>query len=161
MHRLIFNKTWRGPSFYVYSLNNLKSSNSIFLFFSGECGVRNIYLRTDDFITNLTSPGYPSGYRNDLNCLWTVFGRQSRHIVVNILDFQMETGFDFLTIGNGHDSTSSGSVIARLSGKIKLQTLTSNRIDMWIQIAADRTGTGKGFNLELLLTKNVEGWCTR
>ena len=69
----------------------------------------------------------------------------------------METGFDFLTIGDGDDSMSSGSVVARLTGKIKLQTLTSSRIDMWIQVTADRTGADKGFNFELSLTKNIQG----
>ncbi|XP_072018523.1 CUB and sushi domain-containing protein 3-like [Amphiura filiformis] len=125
----------------------------------GECGVRNIYLRTDDFMTNLTSPGYPFGYRDDLICLWTVYGRESRYIVIAILDFQMERGYDFLTIGNGEDSTSRASIVAKLTGDIKLRTISSSRLSMWLQVAADRTGTGKGFNIEISLAKNILAIC--
>ncbi len=124
---------------------------------SGECGIRNIYLRTDDAVVNRTSPGYPTGYRDELICLWTVIGLESRYIVISIFEFEMERGYDFLTIGNGRDSTSSASVVARLTGRIKLRTITSSHLTMWIQVTTDRTGGGTGFNLELSLARNILG----
>ncbi len=120
--------------------------------------MRRIYLRSTHLTTNLTSPGFPLKYRNDLICLWTIIGREDSFTVLSIVEFQLERGYDFLTIGIGaYASSGSGDVIARLTGLVKLRTITSPETTMWIQIATDRTGIGNGFHIELGLTNNRRG----
>ena len=124
---------------------------------TGECGSRNIYLGSDEEIITLTTPGYPMAYRNELICEWIVNSAGDRKIILDIIDFDMENKYDFLIVGNGDNSAIKSSVIARLTGKTKLRTLSSTDDIMWLKLASDRTGTGRGFEIELTRAANVEG----
>ena len=55
-----------------------------------------IYL-DENVIYDLTSPNYPDDYPNDGDYDWK-FRTSSRFIVINILDFETESGYDFETI---------------------------------------------------------------
>ena len=69
----------------------------------------------------------------------------------------MEDRYDFLIVGSGIQSSQSSTLIARLTGKTKILTLTSTGSEMWLQIATDRTGTDLGFSVNLTQVSNVEG----
>ncbi|XP_072046284.1 low-density lipoprotein receptor-related protein 12-like [Amphiura filiformis] len=125
----------------------------------GECGVRNIYIGSDEEIVTLTTPGYPMSYRNDLVCEWIVRAAGERIIILDIIDFDMENRYDFLIVGNGHNSAIESSTIAKLTGQVKLRTLVSNEAQMWLKVASDRTGTGRGFQIDLTRTIDVEDIC--
>ncbi|XP_072039208.1 membrane frizzled-related protein-like [Amphiura filiformis] len=114
----------------------------------GECGPRNIFLdRSDNFL--LKSPGYPGPYKNNLLCSWVVKADYNLIVLLIITEFHTERGFDFVNVGNGEDSSNLGSLIASLTGNIKLRTLTSNVESMWINIITDDTGASSGFNIQL------------
>ncbi len=121
----------------------------------GECGIRVIHLRVDDYIANLTSPGFPLPYRNDLICLWTIRARDDRLTRLTFLTFQLEHDYDFLTVGTGVGQTSRDSIVARLTGVIKLRSMTLEEEKMWVQISTDRTGTDVGFHLEIYLVAEI------
>ena len=61
----------------------------------------------------------------------------------------MEKGFDFVNIGDGEDSSNDESLIASLTGTVKLRTLTSSGDTMWIGIVSDDTGRDSGFHIQL------------
>ena len=69
----------------------------------------------------------------------------------------MERGYDYLTIGNGEHTSSRENVIARLTGTLKIRTLTLEKTTMWLQIVTDRTGTEIGFQLRLELASSTNG----
>ena len=124
---------------------------------AGECGSRYIYIGSDEEIVTLTTPGYPMAYRNELICEWIVNAAGGRRIILDIIDFDMENKYDFLIVGNGDNSAIKSSSIARLTGKTKLRTLSSTDDTMWLKVASDRTGTGRGFEIELTRTVTIEG----
>ena len=100
-------------------------------------------------------------YRNDLICEWIVHSAGGRRIILDIIDFDMENKYDFLIVGNGENSAIKSSLIARLTGETKLRTLTSAEDTMWLKVASDRTGTRRGFEIELARTATVEGIVSR
>ncbi|XP_072033271.1 CUB and sushi domain-containing protein 3-like [Amphiura filiformis] len=122
----------------------------------GECGVRQIFLRTDD-VTNLTSPGYPSKYRNDLICSWTVFATDDTNVLLEVVYFQMEHGYDFLMIGNGQNPGDAMSTFAALTGNIKIRTLTSSGQSVWLTIVTDGTGSRTGFHVHIRRVQHSSG----
>lgn len=77
---------------------------------------------------------------------------------MTIEDFQLEDGFDFLTVGNGDGfSAEIASTIAKLTGRIKLRTITSVDDSLWVQFVTDRTGTDGGFAVNFTQILGYEG----
>ena len=71
-------------------------------------------------------------------------------IRVDILDFELERGYDFMIVGNGDESTDKNSRITdKLTGKIKLKRLVSSGSKLWIEFHTDRTGLSRGFDILL------------
>ncbi|XP_072030188.1 tolloid-like protein 2 [Amphiura filiformis] len=127
----------------------------------GDCGRTFFKFVSNSEVITLTSPGYPMSYGNNLVCEWSVSATESRRIVIRIVDFEMEDGYDFLTFGDGENSV-NGSILVSLTGTIKLNTLTSTGSMMWIKLATDLSGVARGFNLNLTQVANMEGkrvWC--
>ena len=98
---------------------------------------------------NLTSPGYPSKYGDDIDCEWRITALNAPTIKLSILDFDVERGYDFFIIGNSHDIEDHETTIATLSGLVKLRTLTSEGPEMWMRFKTDRSGRRQGFFLQL------------
>ena len=104
------------------------------------------------------TPGYPMPYSNDLICEWLVLSSSpDRKIVLDIVDFEMENSYDFLIVGNGDNTADQGSTIAKLTGRLKLRTLTSMGSRLWLKVVSDRTGTRRGFKIDITRTTGVEG----
>ncbi len=122
---------------------------------SGECGVRNIYLTQNGKSTILQSPGYPNEYRNDLLCEWYVRTIGTTLVEINIIEFDMENGYDFLIIGQG-EAKNRGEM-AKLTGQVKLKRLTSEVAQVWMRLATDKTGQRQGFRLGLSRTTESRG----
>ena len=87
---------------------------SQFICFAGDCGARNLYLK-DDIAYNFTSANYPDNYKNDLDCEWHITAIDAKHILVRFLDFEVESGYDFFLMGNGH-TLEENSTAAKLTG---------------------------------------------
>ena len=114
----------------------------------GQCGARNIYL-VDNQERNLTSPGYPEKYGDDIDCEWKVTALDAPNILVSVFAFDVERGYDFFMIGNTHNVENTSTTIALLTGVIKLRTLTSTGSQLWMRFKSDRSGRRQGFVLQL------------
>ncbi|XP_072033306.1 CUB and sushi domain-containing protein 3-like [Amphiura filiformis] len=125
----------------------------------GVCGIRTIYVTPDKPPHAFLSPNYPQPYPSNLRCLWVIIAQDIPRIMVRIQTFSLERGYDFLTIGEGDYSSQSDSVIARLTGKIKLQVLVSSQDKMWMQMVTDSSGVDAGFQLRLENIENTTGIC--
>ena len=114
--------------------------------FSGFCGPRNIFPDFSD-VSNFTSPGFPSQYPPNLECVWHIFADDKQVIVLRIKNFDLERGFDELTIGDGNEA--GNNKIARLTGQVKVRTVTSRSPIMWMMMSTDNTGQMSGFYFEI------------
>ncbi len=103
----------------------------------------------------LLSPGYPLRYRNGLVCEWQITASGQRKVLIEIRDFEMEYGFDFLKIGEGTNSANTSSLLTKITGKTKITSVFTSSSAMWITMATDGTGTYKGF--ELWIYSHAEG----
>ncbi len=119
---------------------------------AGDCGVSNILFR-DFSIYNLTSSGYPSNYPNDLQCNWLV-NSENYGLILNILDFDLERGYDYLTIGIGDNPSNVASRVASLTGLVKLKAVTFLDGHLWMELNTDSTGSRIGFVIQLI--QNIE-----
>ena len=121
---------------------------------TGECGARDIYLRDD--LRNITSPGFPSPYKNELICQWSIITSDNHKIRLRILNFEVERGYDFLNIRNsGYFENDAAGMVVELTGRTKLRSITSSGTDLVIQFATDRTGTRMGFHIELTRVRST------
>ncbi len=118
---------------------------------SGECGARNIYLN-DDLNKNLTSPRFPNIYPDDFLCEWVVNAMDEQLIYLHVIDFELEAGYDFLTLGNGKDSTNSSTRLFSFTGNPKAVSFTSSMASIWMNFASDRSGGRRGFYIQLSQT---------
>jgi len=50
-------------------------------------------LEVGEELRNLTSPGFPTGYQNNLDCVWTITAPAGWHVWANITDINMEAGY--------------------------------------------------------------------
>ena len=85
-------------------------------------------------------------------CHWDIWrGGNNRRIVVEIEDFDMERGFDYLEIRQRYGESSSGDITSRLTGQIKLRTIMTAIPRAWIRMRMfiDKAGTRKGFRLTI------------
>ncbi|XP_072016509.1 cubilin-like [Amphiura filiformis] len=111
------------------------------------CGLRTIFL---DSSTNMTSPGFPDPYRPNLDCQWVIIADNKKYeslIVARLQFFELEKGFDYLTVGNGR--VARKNAITELTGVLKVRTITSSTSSMWFALKTDSTGNKLGYRLEL------------
>ena len=94
----------------------------------------------------LTSPNYPDDYFNEASCSWLLHSTE-RFVVLEILDFEIEEEFDYMTIYDGNNSNSP--TIAILTGSAIHSTYFSSGTDMYITFTSDAAVTEKGFELRL------------
>ena len=100
-------------------------------------------------ITNLTSPEFPAFYPADLDCHWVIVASDDTMIVVaRVTFFHLEKDYDYLTIGDG-DVEDERSVIAALTGNLKVSALASSMPNMWMALTTDSTGQQLGYRFEL------------
>ncbi|XP_072017016.1 uncharacterized protein [Amphiura filiformis] len=96
----------------------------------------------------LTHLGYPNPYPPDLECQWIIIADNNDTLIVaRVKRFELENGFDSLTVGNGPVSTMNE--IAELTGVVKVRAITSSMSSMWFMLKTDSTGNKFGYRLEL------------
>lgn len=107
---------------------------------------------------NITSPGFPScHYRNKLARVWQVTGLQDHVIAIHIIDFNVESLYDWVTFGDGHVSSLPSSVIIKLTGQTTLRTISSANNSIWIKLQTDHEITRPGFHFVISLLTDSEG----
>ncbi len=117
------------------------------------CKIKTIYVAPDNPPDPFVSPSYPQNYPSNLRCIWIIIAEDVPRILVEIESFSLERGYDFLTIGEGDYSSQSNSVLARLTGKIKLQKFVTSEDKMWMQMVTDSSGVDSGF---MMIFRNID-----
>jgi cubilin len=115
----------------------------------GLCGNRTLEAGVVE--QNLTSPGYPNIYPNNMTCQWMIMTFATSSVVVlNVLDFYLEGAipncvYDYVDFHNGVDTTDPA--IARLCGHVPSAQITSSGSYMSVLFHSDLSNTNKGFKL--------------
>ncbi|XP_025100638.1 cubilin-like isoform X5 [Pomacea canaliculata] len=97
-------------------------------------------------VGHVTSPNYPSPYYNNADCRWLIYAGSGYVVKVTVLNFSLETGFDFLELYNGIEPSSS-SLIIRTSSTPQQSVIHSSGQYMYIRFYSDGSVTYSGFRL--------------
>ena len=122
------------------------------------CGQRYYNLQTDQIIyltpnttfnTNLNIPTYA----NDVTCTYIISKneKESGLLALRILHFDLEKDFDFVLIGTGSSPSDVSSILAKLTGRPKLRTLTSTHSEVWLTFVTDSSGVSSGYEIDIYL----------
>ena len=91
----------------------------------------------------IISPSYPSNYPNSINSAWILYAPSTMKLRLDIKDFQLESGYDFATVGNGN--VLDRNAIWQRSGSTNLRAIFSQSEAMWVVFTSDSSVTRKGF----------------
>ena len=107
----------------------------------------------------ILSPNYPENYPNHANVQWLVSGPDDYQIVASFHTFNLESGYDFLSIGSGLDATDQTSLLITLSGSDLPEDVVSNNNEMWLEFTSDYSVTRDGFWIEITVLgrENISG----
>nr|XP_054749044.1 CUB and sushi domain-containing protein 1-like [Lytechinus pictus] len=125
---------------------------------SDELGCANISLSAGE-IYNLTSPGYPSNYDNNLNLVWTILAPSDYRIIIYATDISTELNYDFLYIGEGL-TFDLNNLLMEFTGSNdrSLQVLLPGN-KAFISFTSDYSTTRQGFFLEISTSDQPTGDC--
>ena len=108
----------------------------------------NIYYFGLNETTAIFSPNYPETYPNFAEVLWLVSGPEGYQIVASFMEFDIEYGYDFLTIGHGLTNDTE-STLVRLTGSSIPEDVVSVNHEMWLYFTSDFSVTRTGFWIEI------------
>ncbi|GFT97045.1 cubilin, partial [Nephila pilipes] len=101
------------------------------------------------------SPGYPSNYDMDIECVWTIEAAVGNKVHISFQDFNLEDSEycnrDYVEI---HENNESGKFIGRYCGNRIPNNLT-DAPKLWIKFRTDDVGMEKGFLAHFELEHNV------
>ena len=80
---------------------------------------------------------------------WLVSGPPDSQIVANFHSFELESGYDFLSIGSGLDSSDQTSLLVTLSGSNLPEDVVSISNEMWLTFNSDNSVTRQGFSVQI------------
>ncbi|XP_046365997.1 cubilin-like [Haliotis rufescens] len=114
------------------------------------CGVSDLSASSAAW-TNLTSPGYPSNYSNNLDCRWTISAPVGYEIKVEVMYSIVQNSTacssDYLLLSDG--STSFASQLGKYCGRSYItREVVSSRNYVTITFHTDGSDTAPGFNLK-------------
>nr|XP_054763625.1 uncharacterized protein LOC129270250 [Lytechinus pictus] len=95
----------------------------------------------------IRSPGYPDFYPNNAMTTWYITTPSDYTLEITFLVFNLEPGFDGLSIGKGH--TAGSMLWKRLTGLELFSPIRFSGSEFWMVFASDSTETYEGFLLEL------------
>ncbi|XP_030829981.1 uncharacterized protein LOC578975 isoform X2 [Strongylocentrotus purpuratus] len=101
-----------------------------------------------EFLT-VVSPNFPNNYTNEASMQWLVSGPPDSQIGATFHSFELESGYDFLSIGSGLDSSDQTSLLVTLSGSNLPEDVVSISNEMWLNFASDNSVTRQGFSIQI------------
>ncbi|XP_022091293.1 CUB and sushi domain-containing protein 3-like [Acanthaster planci] len=111
------------------------------------CGKSDLVLSNDTTSSlTLLSINYPLPYPNEALCFWVVTVDKGSVVVLHFINFDLQRGKDFFTVGSGHDPSDADSLIARLSSALVSARVISTGPKIWLKFQSDASITRRGFS---------------
>uniref|UniRef100_A0A8C4PVU6 CUB and Sushi multiple domains 3 n=1 Tax=Equus asinus asinus TaxID=83772 RepID=A0A8C4PVU6_EQUAS len=105
-----------------------------------------------------TSPNFPFQYDSNAQCVWVITAVNTNKVIqINFEEFDLEIGYDTLTIGDGGEVGDPRTVLQVLTGSFVPDLIVSMSSQMWLHLQTDESVGSVGFkvnykgNAELLL----------
>uniref|UniRef100_A0A667WX46 CUB and Sushi multiple domains 2 n=1 Tax=Myripristis murdjan TaxID=586833 RepID=A0A667WX46_9TELE len=96
----------------------------------------------------ITSPNYPVQYDNNANCTWVITATDTSKVIkLTFEDFDLERGYDTLTVGDGEVVGDQKTVFHVLSGTTTPDLVVSTSHQMWLNFKTDDTSGSLGFKV--------------
>ncbi|XP_033110876.1 deleted in malignant brain tumors 1 protein-like isoform X2 [Anneissia japonica] len=102
-------------------------------------------------VQNITSPGYPSNYGNNVHYEWNLLTYPGDYIKLEFIDFRLESFYDYVVV------ESSGVTLVHQSGNTPPQPVVSLNNSMVITFTSDTSVTFRGFNAKVSVRHNQDG----
>ncbi|XP_013915567.1 PREDICTED: CUB and sushi domain-containing protein 2-like [Thamnophis sirtalis] len=94
----------------------------------------------------ITSPNYPVQYDNNAYCVWVITAvNPAKVIKLNFEEFDLERGYDTLTVGDGGQVGDQKSVLYVLTGTTVPDLIVSTQHQMWLLFQTDSVKNLLGF----------------
>ncbi|KAG5855860.1 hypothetical protein ANANG_G00001150 [Anguilla anguilla] len=96
----------------------------------------------------LTSPNFPVQYDNNANCSWVITATDPFKVIKLMFEeFELERGYDTLTVGDGGSVGDQKTIFHVLSGTSTPDLVVSTGHQMWLNFRTDDTSGSLGFKL--------------
>ncbi|XP_069079880.1 CUB and sushi domain-containing protein 2 [Pleurodeles waltl] len=94
----------------------------------------------------LTSPNFPVQYDNNVHCVWVITALNPAKVIkLTFEEFELERGYDTLTIGEGGQVSDQKTVLYVLTGTSVPDLIVSSNHQMWLLFHTDNTNGAQGF----------------
>ncbi|XP_067840108.1 CUB and sushi domain-containing protein 1-like [Heptranchias perlo] len=94
----------------------------------------------------ITSPNYPVQYENNAHCVWVISTTDPDKIIkLKFEEFDLERGYDTLTVGDGGKVGDTRTVLYALTGSSVPDLIVSMSNQMWLHLQSDETIGSLGF----------------
>uniref|UniRef100_A0A8C6KSQ2 CUB and Sushi multiple domains 1 n=1 Tax=Nothobranchius furzeri TaxID=105023 RepID=A0A8C6KSQ2_NOTFU len=94
----------------------------------------------------ITSPNYPVQYENNAHCVWVITAMDSEKVIkLSFEEFDLERGYDTLTVGDGGKIGDTRRVLYVLTGTSVPDLIVSLSNQMWLHLQSDDTIGSAGF----------------
>ncbi|XP_072107222.1 CUB and sushi domain-containing protein 1a [Mobula birostris] len=94
----------------------------------------------------ITSPNYPVQYENNAHCIWVISTTDPDKIIkLKFEEFDLERGYDTLTVGDGGKVGDTRTVLYVLTGSSVPDLIVSMSNQMWLHLQSDETIGSLGF----------------
>uniref|UniRef100_A0AAQ5ZW41 CUB and Sushi multiple domains 1 n=1 Tax=Amphiprion ocellaris TaxID=80972 RepID=A0AAQ5ZW41_AMPOC len=94
----------------------------------------------------ITSPNYPVQYENNAHCVWVITAMDSGKVIkLSFEEFDLERGYDTLTVGDGGKIGDTRRVLYVLTGSSVPDLIVSLSNQMWLHLQSDDTIGSAGF----------------
>ena len=119
---------------------NNKYNNFPFHYFS-ECQTIVESLWSNEY-KMIASVNYPDNYTGNLDCYLEFTAPFDHNLILTFYAFDLESGYDFLEIGNGGTNS---SIIAKITGSTNPGSFKSSSNVMWLRFTSDSSINHSGF----------------
>ncbi|XP_069583000.1 CUB and sushi domain-containing protein 1 [Ranitomeya imitator] len=94
----------------------------------------------------ITSPNYPVQYEDNAHCVWVVTSTDPDKVIkISFEVFELERGYDTLTVGDGGKVGDTRSVLYVLTGSSVPDLIVSMSNQMWLHLQSDDSIGSPGF----------------
>ncbi|XP_035256647.1 CUB and sushi domain-containing protein 1a isoform X1 [Anguilla anguilla] len=94
----------------------------------------------------ITSPNYPVQYENNAHCVWVITAADPAKVIkLSFEEFDLERGYDTLTVGDGGKIGDTRRVLYVLTGSSVPDLIVSMSNQMWLHLQSDDTIGSQGF----------------
>uniref|UniRef100_A0A8C6YAA3 CUB and Sushi multiple domains 3 n=1 Tax=Naja naja TaxID=35670 RepID=A0A8C6YAA3_NAJNA len=95
-----------------------------------------------------TSPNFPFQYDSNAQCVWVITAINPNKVIqINFEEFDLEIGYDTLTIGDGGEVGDPRTVLQVLTGSFVPDLIVSMNNQMWLHLQTDESVGSVGFKV--------------